>query len=102
MMLSNLIPSLKAQTRGGARKDPTRDWFILLTLALFAFVCIVVWNIWAFDTVARGGTIGTRATSTPAAFNRSSIDAVRAVFEMRAVEEAKYMTGVYRFADPSQ
>lgn len=63
---------------------------------------IVVWNVWAFDTIANGGVIGTTATSTPPVFNHSSLDAIRAVFQMRAVEETKYVTGVYRYADPSQ
>lgn len=63
---------------------------------------IIIWNVWAFDTVANGGVIGTSATSTPTVFNSSSIDAVRAVFAKRAAEEAKYETGVYRFNDPSQ
>ena len=84
------------------RKDPARDWMTLLTLALFAFVALVVWNVWAFDTVARGGVIGAPATTTPAVFNRSSVDAIRGIFDARAAEEAKYVTGVYRFADPSQ
>ena len=83
-------------------KDPARDWLTLLTLAAIAFICIVVWNIWAFDTVASGGTIGKTVTNAPAAFSPASMNAVRAVFQMRAAEEAKYVTGVYRYADPSQ
>jgi len=86
----------------GVRKDPSRDWMALLTLATLAFVCVVVWNVWAFDTVANGGTIGAKATSTPQTFNRSTIDAIHGVFEKRSAEEAKYVTGVYRFTDPSQ
>ena len=84
------------------QKDPARDWMTLLTLALLAFVAIVVWNVWPFDTVARGGVIGERATTTPQVFDRSSIDAIRSIFEKRSAEEAKYTTGVYRFTDPSQ
>jgi hypothetical protein len=88
--------------RSGVRSDPVRDWIVLLTLSILAFVCIVVWNVWAFDTVARGGSIGAQATSTPAVFDRESIKTIHKVFEERAAEEAKYVTGVYRYADPSQ
>ena len=93
---------LPRMRRPGMRSDPARDWMTLLTLALFAFVALVVWNVWAFDTVARGGVIGAPATTTPAVFNRSSVNAIRGIFDARAAEEAKYVTGVYRFADPSQ
>ena len=88
--------------RTGVRRDPSRDWLILLSLGVFAFLCIVVWNVWAFDTVANGGVIGRTATSTPQPFDRSKINAINTIFEMRAGEETKYMTGVYRYSDPSQ
>ena len=84
------------------RDDPVRDWLLLLTLSILAFVCIVVWNVWTFNTVAQGGVIGATATSTPPVFNRSSIDTINSVFDKRAAEEAKYVTGVYRYSDPSQ
>lgn len=88
--------------RSGASVDPIRDWLMLLTLAIIAFVGIVVWNVWAFDTVAGGGTIGAPTTKAPAAFNPAALDKIRIIFENRAAEEAKYMTGVYSFTDPSQ
>ncbi len=83
-------------------QDPVRYWLALITFSILAFLCIIVWNVWAFDTVAQGGVIGTTATSTPPAFNHSSIDVINAIFEKRAAEEAKYVTGVYRYTDPSQ
>ncbi len=101
----NIFHSIRAffsRLRSAAHSDPVRDWLILLTLSIFAFVSIVVWNIWVFDTVARGGVIGTTATSTPPSFDGSSMEAIQAVFSKRANEEAKYVTGVYRYADPSQ
>jgi hypothetical protein len=102
MNISNAFSSYFRRLRSGVRGDPVRDWLLLLTLAFIAFVCIVVWNVWAFDTVAQGGSIGTAATSTPPAFNSSSIDTINSVFQSRANEEAKYVTGVYRYSDPSQ
>lgn len=82
--------------------DPMRDWLALLIFSVIAFIGIVVWNAWAFDTITSGGVIGRAATSTPAIFDRTLLDVVHAVFEKRATEEAKYRTGVYRYADPSQ
>lgn len=87
--------------RKASHLDPTRDWIILLILSTIALASITVWNAWAFDTVAGGGTIGATATSTPPAFSQSSLDAIRTVFTSRAAEEEKYVSGVYRFADPS-
>jgi hypothetical protein len=82
--------------------DPARDWLVLLTLGAIALAGIVVWNVWAFDTVAQGGVIGAPASSAPPAFSRASLDAIHAVFEKRSAEEAKYETGTYRYSDPSQ
>lgn len=102
MNIFNTIRSFFSRLRFSAHIDPVRDWLILLTLSILAFASIVVWNVWAFDTVSRGGVIGTTATSTPPVFNESSLEAIRDIFSERAAEEAKYVTGVYRYADPSQ
>lgn len=100
--LRSILASLFARLRIFSRLDPARDWIVLLIVAAMVLVSIVVWNVWAFDTVSRGGVIGTPATSTPPLFDRSSLDAVHAIFVNRAVEEEKYISGVYTFADPSQ
>jgi hypothetical protein len=102
MTISETTATFMHRLRTGVRRDPSRDWLILLSLALFSFLCIVVWNAWAFDTVANGGVIGRTATTTPQAFDRSAVNAIHTVFELRAGEEAKYMTGVYRYSDPSR
>jgi hypothetical protein len=102
MNISKLLDAFLHHFRSGARQDPVRDWLVLLTLSIFALISIIVWNIWAFDTVAQGGAIGPVATSTLPVFNRSSIDTINTVFQMRAAEDAKYVTGVYRYSDPSQ
>lgn len=102
MNISNHIKFLSNHLRVTAHLDPIRDWIALLVLSVLAFVGIIAWNIWAFDTVANGGVIGVASTSTPPVFNRSSLDAIHTIFEKRTVEEEKYVTGVYRYADPSQ
>jgi len=94
--------SLIRRLHYGAGLDPVRDWLVMLMLSIIAFVGIVVWNIWAFDTVANGGAIGITPSAPQQLFNHTSLDAIHTVFEKRADEEAKYVTGVYRYADPSQ
>ncbi len=100
-IFNSTAPFLK-RLRQGTHQDPMRDWLILLSLSAIALAGIIVWNVWAFDTVVGGGTIGPPATKAPEVFSRSSLEAIRTVFTNRAEEGAKYDTGVYRFADPSQ
>ena len=88
--------------RAGAFQDPVRDWLLLLTLSTIVLAGIIVWNVWAFDTVANGGVIGAPAASAPPLFSSTSLDTIHTVFVNRAAEQAKYVTGVYRYADPSQ
>ena len=70
--------------------------------SVMMLVGIVVWNVWAFDTVANGGIIGSLATSTAPVFNQSSLDVIHTIFYNRAAEEDKYASGIYSFTDPSQ
>lgn len=88
--------------KSGAADDPVRDWLVLITVGGVLLIGSIVWNIWAFDTVANGGVIGGANTGPAAPFDRSSLDTVRSVFQNRSTEAAKYQTGVYRYADPSQ
>lgn len=104
MNIPSLVTSFLMRARRRARADPSRDWLALLTLSAIVLAGIVVWNIWAFETVADGGAIGgAPAKPTPSIIlNHASLDVVRAIFESRAAEKAKYSTGTYRYADPSQ
>jgi hypothetical protein len=99
---TKLLKGLTRRFSYGNRIDVTRDWITLLSLTLIAFAAIIAWNAWAFNTVAEGGVIGAPATSTPAVFSQTSLDAIHTVFSQRSDEELKYQTGVYGFADPSQ
>lgn len=83
-------------------RDPARDWIVLITLSFIALAGIAVWGAWAFDTVARGGVIGTVAPVTIADFDGTSLGTIHTVFDSRAAEEAKYVSDVYHFTDPSQ
>ena len=102
MNIQNTLNSFLKRFRSGAHQDPARDWMLLLICSVIALAGIVVWNVWAFDTIAGGGTIGSRVVTEPPIFSRSSLDTVRSIFEKRSVEEEKYISGIYRYADPSQ
>ncbi len=102
MNIFNTAVSSIKRFRSNAFRDPERDWMGMLAIAVTAFVCIVVWNIWTFQTAANGGVIGTATSSPTTSLNRSSLDAIDDVFSNRSAEEAKYRTGVYRYSDPSQ
>lgn len=102
MMTPDFHSLLAKVPHGAARRDPVRDWIVALITAGIALSAIIVWNIWTFDTVARGGVIGPAAPTEQTFFDDSSLSAVRVIFEKRSDEEAKYRTGTYRFADPSQ
>ncbi len=94
--------SVLKRLRSDADIDPVRDWLVMLLFSTVAFLGVVVWNVWAFETVARGGVIGAPAPAVSPIFDRTALDAARAVFAARAAERAKYETGAYRLADPSQ
>lgn len=101
--LRTYLASLASRLSYGPRINPGRDWIALLTLSAFALAFILVWNLWAFETVVTGGTLGGAGASSTSAFvNRAPLDAIQSVFDARAAEDAKYIGGTYRFADPSQ
>ena len=81
--------------------DPERDWIITLIISAILLISLVVWNVWAFDTVANGGVIGSPATNVKPVFNQASLDAIHTIFTNRADEEQKYVSGTYSFIDPS-
>ncbi len=93
------VPILQA--RNGIHQNPVRDWFSILIFSSFAFIGIIVWGIWTFDTVTKGGIIGSSTTSSPPIFNNSSLAEAHKVFAGRADEAKKYETGEYQYTDPS-
>lgn len=96
------ITSFSKSLKSSLRPDPERDWLVLFIGSMLVLASIIVWNIWAFDTVTRGGVIGATATSTTPLFDQASLDTVHRIFADRATEELKYVSGVYHFVDPSQ
>lgn len=101
MKFLSLIISTPRRLLHGWRRDPDRDWLTLLGFAALVFSVILVWNMWLFDTVAKGGVIGSAPASSSAVQGSASLQTVQAIFANRAAEETKYANGTYRFTDPS-
>ena len=99
---SSFISAFLRHVRLFSNNDPSRDWLFLLISSIIILLSIVVWNVWAFDTVANGGTIGTASTSITPIFDQASLETIHTIFAERAAEEGKYASGVYRYTDPSQ
>ena len=99
--MSNPLTFLSKRAHSLLRLDPERDWLMLLISSALILTVIVVWNAWAFDTVAGGGVIGSSVPSSPPVFSRASLDTVHTIFEKRAVEESNYTSDVYHYVDPS-
>jgi len=102
MNIFHTIGSTLKRLRAGVHQDPVRDWLVLISVSAIVLATIIVWNAWTFDTVANGGVIGAPVTEAPPLFSRSSLDTIRTIFSSRAAEQDKYVTGTYRYADPSQ
>lgn len=102
MNITRFLDAISRRTRLFSDSDPTRDWLFLLISSTIVLSGIVVWNAWAFDTVAGGGTIGSSATNAIPLFDQSSLETIHIIFAERAAEGEKYADGVYQYADPSQ
>jgi hypothetical protein len=95
------FPSLHLKTPSG-KADPVRDWLTLLTFAGLILAALIGWNVWIFERVASGGALGEPEETAIPSFSRSSLDTIHTIFTTREGEEAKYVSGTYRYADPSE
>jgi hypothetical protein len=100
-MKNSSLGKLRNVFRYGDRMRPVRDWFVLLAISIMTLGVAVVWNAWLFDDVASGGTLLDAATSTPAAFSKSSLQSVEQIFQERAAEDATFASTTSNFTDPS-
>lgn len=88
--------------RYGERLRPVRDWLVILACIAALTLASAVWNAWTFVRVANGDILGGAPPALPAPFSGASLQRLQNIFDARAAEEAKYTTGAYPFADPSQ
>lgn len=84
------------------RPDPTHSWRLFMRAFMLATIALTAWNVWIYTRVAGGETIDASAVQTPPVLDESSLNVVHTVLDNRAVEEAKYADGAYRYTDPSQ
>lgn len=84
---------------GGYAIHPIRDWFMIVGIALALLITSVGWNMWLFSRAIEGEAIG-EAPAPANTYDLSSLDTVRAIFDRRQAEEARYRND-YRFVDPS-
>ncbi len=85
--------------------NPMRDWSALLVIVAIALIGSVMWNVWTFERVINGEAIGSLpapVASFTEAPDQATLNTAHAIFEKRATEEAKYVTGIYHYTDPSQ
>ncbi len=100
--LNTYIRSILVRFSYGTRPNPARDWTVLLIISALALTTIASWNLWVFDTIVNGGTLGNVSTSTQPVFSQASISTIRDLFDTRSAEALKYTDGSYRFSDPSR
>lgn len=86
--------------RIGNRRQPSRDWLLLLALALLVLVASVGWNVWTFVRITNGEVVGDH-TPVVTAPDVSNVERVRKVFLDRTAEQQRYLNE-YRFVDPNK
>ena len=102
--MSSLLSRITAPVARLSRRapDPGRDWRILLIAFGVILIITIGWNVWAFETVVDGGTLGDTHKIVAPVETTSALDTLPALLDTRAAEDSKYINGGYRFADPSQ
>lgn len=83
----------------GKRIHASRDWLILLLIALILLIGSALWSTWLFLKGVEPAT-GVAPAATQAV-STHTLEEAGALFEMRANEEAKYRNE-YRFVDPER
>ena len=98
MKLSLNTKSLKGISYGTTLR-PSRDWLVLVSVIFVCLLISVGWNLWTFNKVTQGGSVGTG--TAPEQTGAPAFDGVTNLFEQRAAEEGRYRNE-YRFVDPSR
>ena len=85
--------------RYGDRVKPTRDWFIIISLAGVLLLGSAGWSYWLFEQTSNSKDAQLQRP-TPSV-NTASVETVRTIFDARATERAHYLSD-YHFVDPSR
>lgn len=101
MILASVVNYLK-RLRSSTYVDPVRDWILLIAVSVVAFIGIVLWNVWVFNSIQQSATETRPAGTSPTSnTSRSTLDTLNAVFTSRGAEQQKYISGEYHYTDPS-
>jgi hypothetical protein len=93
------LSKLKKFFAYGDRIRPTRDWYVILTIAGVLLLVGIGWNAFLFNELESGKNIGPTVTA-PQKVIGNSVTSVQTVFQKRATEENNYQS-TYHFVDPS-
>ena len=83
----------------GKRVHPSRDWLIVLVVALLLLVASGLWGTILFIRGAEAEALGESIGNAPSVSGKI-LEQTSALFEERALEEGRYRNE-YRFVDPS-
>ena len=90
----------KLHTRSkGSGPEPARDWLIIVTTALVLLLLSAGWSYWSSLSPNNTGTPEVKQSTD--ILKTNSIDAVKAIFDKRTAERARYQNE-YHFIDPSR
>lgn len=91
----------KLHGSGGSKHlNPSRDWLVLVAIALAAFIGSIAWNTWFFF-IALDQNVPADAVPVAEAPATNSLEKAQALFEAKAKELERYRNE-YRFIDPSR
>ncbi len=96
------IESFIHKIKYGDRLRPARDWLVLVGVASIALTIIVVWTTFNFLRIIEGPSVMNIWQNKGSIVNNVAMQEVRQIFDTRAMEQAKYESGEYTFADPSK
>ncbi len=82
----------------GEHLRPFRDWMIMLAVFAALLLMSALWSAWVFYRAWTGESVGAETPAAPV--KTDEIEAVKRVFEIRAIEESRY-GGEYHFVDPA-
>jgi hypothetical protein len=105
MTLPHFLKPLLARTRTfrmiryGEHPRPVRDWLVVMAIVAIFLMGSAGWSYGLFLQVSHGDAANSALPTT--GVNTASLATVRAIFEARAAERARYISE-YRFVDPSR
>ncbi len=96
--MKNFLKSLLSKTQSAGGPNPSRDWLMLLAVALLLLAGSVAWNAWYFSQIEDGAPTASEGGEALEAYPAGL---VQEIFAARATTSAAYRS-IYPFIDPSR